>query len=603
VKPERDEFVEYYKDHTRKETAEHFGISVGIVKARAKCYGCGKDIRKPRPDEEEFKQLYQKQSTSQLATYYNVPERRIQHWAKTWNIHKPIKKVSEEELVSFYSTHTLSETAEHFDVSISYIVQLARNYGFKKDAEMISLSNQRSSKTGKPTTLPEDIPAFVEYFLKHSYHDTAIHYGVCKNTVARWRHELGIPDKSPDQWLEYRVMPSRAFDLPDCEEFEKIYNERSNEGAAQYFDVSRATIDRWREMLGTSRKANRWKDYNDETFTDRQKSIVLGSLLGDGGLIKVSSTSHSRFTETHGEEQQEYLRWKYEELLPFSSSFNQRVGAGKIRMPDGKVIEDFTKESIGYALNTMSHPIFTDLEKQWYARDAFGNYILDDKGWRIKIVPPELELDELMVAIWYFDDGSHNRTTGSGAVFNTQGFTCDECQLLCDKLSDMGFVSYLSTNRGMPIIRLIAKSYLPFIQMVSKYLPHECLRHKVDISNYNFDKIEVSRIPKQVAEKIHNMLHDGYTDEEISDLLDVSKLAVRDIRLSRTWSKMTGGEKLLITNYLTETQILEIRNLAASGMSDEEIGMMYHRKPKYIQSIRLGVKRKLVGGRLTSHRK
>ena len=272
---------------------------------------------------------------------------------------------------------------------------------------------------------------------------------------------------------------------------------------------------------------------------------------------------------------------------------------------DGKVIEDPSRVSVGYALNTIAHPLFTAMEREWYARDAHGNYILDHKGWRIKVVPSSLELDELMVAIWYFDDGSHNRATASQIVFNTQAFTVDECDMLREKLGEMGFKTSRSTNRGMPIISLLARSYLAFMEMVSPYLPHDCLSHKVDISNYNHNKNEKlgKKLTKEIAKEVIVLLNDGLADEQIAEMLCITKNSVRDVRLSRTWSGLTGGRKTLQTAYLSDQQVLEIRTLANSGISDDVIGEKYNRKPNYIQSIRLGTKRRLVGGSLTSRRR
>ena len=58
MKPTKQEFVAYYLIHTRKETMLHFGLTEHQAKALTCEYECCKDIRKPRPDKEDFATQY-----------------------------------------------------------------------------------------------------------------------------------------------------------------------------------------------------------------------------------------------------------------------------------------------------------------------------------------------------------------------------------------------------------------------------------------------------------------------------------------------------------------------------------------------------------------
>lgn len=402
--------------------------------------------------------------------------------------------------------------------------------------------------------------------------------------------------------------PKAKFELPDRDEFIRIYESNSNEEAGLYFGVGSHMIDAWREKLGVARKANKWKDYIDLKLTDRQTSIVMGSLLGDGHLKRIESEkSNSAFTEIHGEKQRDYLKWKYNELLPLSCAFTETTTDGRLRLEDGTVLNDPTTNLVRCNMGTMSHPIFTELEKDWYARDSFGNYILDDNGWRIKVIPQSLKLDELMISVWYMDDGSHNGV--SSATFNTQGFTFEECGFLSSELNKFGFKTTINTNRGMPIISLWSSSYLQFMEMVKSNVSLDCMNHKIDLSKYDFDKNSNlgKKINKEEAKQIVDMLLDGVDDKIILlNFPSITWTLLRDIRLGRTWTSITKlklskpWQRVLRTDKLSNEKIVEIRNLAASSFTDAEIAKIYNRKPKYIQSIRLGIKRKSAGGILTN---
>ncbi len=47
------------------------------------------------------------------------------------------------------------------------------------------------------------------------------------------------------------------------------------------------------------------------SFSEEQKSIVLGSLLGDGSLTKAwsGSSKNYRFAITHSIKQEDYIKW------------------------------------------------------------------------------------------------------------------------------------------------------------------------------------------------------------------------------------------------------------------------------------------------------
>lgn len=147
--------------------------------------------------------------------------------------------------------------------------------------------------------------------------------------------------------------------------------------------------------LRTSKE--RWdielKDKRFMRITKRRKQILIGSLFGDGCIIKNSKRSCVYF-ERHAKEQKGYIEWKakcfkrnlktiqYIEKRDKSSQFSGRKGL-------------YTQ----YELNLNTHPYFKYLRIKFYPKDK-------------KIINEEMlnQMEALGLAVWYLDDGSIRRS-------------------------------------------------------------------------------------------------------------------------------------------------------------------------------------------------
>lgn len=89
--------------------------------------------------------------------------------------------------------------------------------------------------------------------------------------------------------------------------------------------------------------------FNFPFLTEKQKSILIGSLLGDGD-IKLGKLNHS-FTKKQKSDRLEYLQWTFKELEPYSGNILKIYSDDKLFWEDGmmkrKKLE--TKEHIGYS--------------------------------------------------------------------------------------------------------------------------------------------------------------------------------------------------------------------------------------------------------------
>ena len=142
-------------------------------------------------------------------------------------------------------------------------------------------------------------------------------------------------------------------------------------------------------------------------LSDKIKSIILGSLLGDGSLKIHKGYKNARFSFRHSVKQKDYFFWKVKLLKEISSM--QSV---------------FKQEADGYSKNKK-------LRYQSRALEALTEiYLLTHKKNKLVIRRKWLNLlTPLSLAVWWFDDGSLIANTRKG-VFCTEGFSKESIQII-----------------------------------------------------------------------------------------------------------------------------------------------------------------------------
>ena len=171
-------------------------------------------------------------------------------------------------------------------------------------------------------------------------------------------------------------------------------------------------------------------------LSKRQRSIVVGSLLGDGYLVQ--TTRGYAFRVNHSPHQKRLVDWKYRELESFTNSGPRKSGNC-------------------YYFRTVIHPTFADLRRSFY----------DDSR---KILPELISdwIDELSLAVWIMDDGSRD---ANGIRINTQSFSLVENEMLADILrAKFGIVARINRDKDRFRLRVSAKSTLIVKQLVAPHI-------------------------------------------------------------------------------------------------------------------------------------
>lgn len=208
-------------------------------------------------------------------------------------------------------------------------------------------------------------------------------------------------------------------------------------------------------------------------FSDFQKSILIGSILGDGHLEKRSHLKNASFREEHSMNQVEWLKWKYNSLKPFTTSkMWSRNRGDKSLMPDGKGGKKLYNIQKVCSMSTGVHPYLTELHSLFYKN-------------RIKVVPQDLLSDMFDIVslwVWIGDDGYYN-IKRNYIVLCTENFLYKDILFLKHLIESIGL-------RGVSVIKhsKINNSYRIYLNNISNnrkicikgfsILP-KCMHHKV----------------------------------------------------------------------------------------------------------------------------
>ena len=142
-------------------------------------------------------------------------------------------------------------------------------------------------------------------------------------------------------------------------------------------------------------------------MTDRQKQILVGMLLGDAHLERQTGALTARLKIEHSETQAAYVDWKYQEWRDWVRT------PPKARVRHNRLGTSST--NVGFT--TLSHVEFERFRLAFYRN-------------RRKVIPEDLELTPLSMAVWFMDDGSKKSSQCRGLYLNTQSFTESEVMLL-----------------------------------------------------------------------------------------------------------------------------------------------------------------------------
>jgi hypothetical protein len=247
-------------------------------------------------------------------------------------------------------------------------------------------------------------------------------------------------------------------------------------------------------------------------LTQEQKEILIGSMLGDGGIYTSDSRRNPRFQKSQCNAFKDCLIWLVGKLKPYSCDNLSSRKSG---------IEG------GWQFYTHSDSCFVEWRDKWYV------------GGR-KIVPIDLCLTPLSLAIWFADDGQ-NIPTERRVAFHTCGFTNEENEFLMALLFDtFNIKSRLNHPHGYPTIFVRSESYLDFLEVVRPCFYWESMAYKVSIDKHveplyvgSGEDHPRSKFSDEVVQDVLRLIQQGLTRKEVSLITGVSLSQISNYKKGR----------------------------------------------------------------------
>jgi len=250
---------------------------------------------------------------------------------------------------------------------------------------------------------------------------------------------------------------------PTQNELEKlILNQVSKKKIAQHYGVGTTTIARWFKSYGLNMNVIQ-RSHIPEAFTEVQKSILTGSMLGDGWLTCTGRSKNARFRFKQAAHRQEYVQYIATQLIDFLVYDDMQLVIKKSIEPkpirvNNKIERSKTETLESCYFWTTAHPLFTHMMCIWYPHNE-------------KEVPDDLTLNKEVLLHWFLQDGSNTiqeKSYSKLITLSTCGFSIQDNDKLVQILyRDLAIKSHFYTGGEHHCIRISSSSYYDFLDMLS----------------------------------------------------------------------------------------------------------------------------------------
>lgn len=320
------------------------------------------------------------------------------------------------------------------------------------------------------------------------------------------------------------------------------------------------------------------------SLTQRQMNIIAGSLLGDGSI-----SPRKYFIKPQRLICKEYLDWHYEELKPFSARLTERWKKQKINHLEkgNSSFIEIPKYLWGHAIETHTHACFTELRQKWYPDG-------------IKIIPKDIELTPLTLAIWMCDDGSNHAKHGRNLRLHTNCFTFEDVNFLKEKLfSTFNIESRIKTYRNnQPELYIFSDSYATFMDLVIPHIVWNCFDYKnkkreliqvqskdlsddivmeiIELRNKGLERPEINEIFPEIKGKVIQNIINGKTFKHLQHLnknpYKLKKYKYKCVETGEIFSSMTeAGKKYGLHKGSIQRAVVNFPNGTSCGLHWEKI--------------------------------
>lgn len=371
---------------------------------------------------EEFKTLKSEGKTNQqIADLWGVSISTIKRFVRANKLYNRNTEIDEKEFLRLYEQGLEDEEiAKELNLTKTFIYNYRRKLNLDSQHDKKRKLNQQK---------------FLQ-LLEEGKNDSEMGriLGVSNTTIHYWREAL--TDKESN--FEY----TRKFDI---EKFLDLYYSGLNYiQIAKELGCSKSAIQEYGQSLGLTSNL-----YNKDIPTLRQQQIIIGSLLGDMGLVMPKNEKHARGCFAHSLAQENYCKWMEQELSNFCS-------------------KGIYKEQYDKRTNKVYKSYYVNIKASEYLTTLYHKFYPNGK----KIIPKDLlyTLDGLGIAVWFMDDGC--KSSGSFSIA-TNCFTMEDLEMVREFFK-IKFNINISIRKDHTIY-IKADSKKIFINLIKDYIHPDCL--------------------------------------------------------------------------------------------------------------------------------
>lgn len=233
-------------------------------------------------------------------------------------------------------------------------------------------------------------------------------------------------------------------------------------------------------------------------LTEAQTSLLIGSLLGDGGLSPTSSDA-ARFCESHSDKQHDYLLWKASAL----GSYISTIVRTEKRTDKGTYA--------GWMMSGVSCSQMRTLYDRFYPAPS-----------RKKIFPADLKMDPLVLTVWYLDDGGLMNRYHPRITFGLDDLSLDRALVA---LRRFGLVPRVHHNTDGTKTITFPSQDRDFFSIVQPHVP-PCMEYKLPPEDTT-RRTALLRGRRLDQTKLSILYQGGMSLRDLSRTADVSVSTVR----------------------------------------------------------------------------
>lgn len=186
--------------------------------------------------------------------------------------------------------------------------------------------------------------------------------------------------------------------------------------------------------------------------SNRQYSLIVGTLLGDGNLNISKGGKNARFSCEHGIKQSDYCKWKYEELKSIGATFNT-----------------YKRNAVDKRTGIFYESAITRIGATIQMTEMYNNMYINGTK---QITDYTLQyFDELSLAVLFMDDGSKTKTSITIALCAFTDKDIDLFNSFCRNKWKFEFTRYKDGSIYLPTkyINKFKKLVLPYMHKTLLY--------------------------------------------------------------------------------------------------------------------------------------